>query len=475
METNHKLDPITLEKKILEYWEAEKVNKKLFDLHRDDPKYYYLDGPPYANMPPHIGHARTRAIRDPFLKYQRMTGHNVWLQAGFDCHGLPIEVKVEEDIGSHGKLDIEKYGVDKFLKKCRERALTYMKVWTEFYKRFGMHLDFDNPYLTLQNELIESSWYFFKKADEKGLLYEGLKSVDWCPRCETPLSNYEASDTYKEVEDISVYIKFPVKDKKDAYILIWTTTPWTLPSNISAAVNPKFEYVWVQTDEGRLLMAKDLVETVMKILEIDKYAITETIKGKGLAGLKYEHILLDEVPLQKDFSRQKHVHEILLANYVTMEDGTGVVHIAPGHGAEDYSTGVEYHLPIFSPLDSKGHYTHEGGKYEGLYVFDANKLICQDLADKKLLIKEIPFTHRYAHCWRCKSPLISKASTQWFIAVEKIRALGLKNVGARRAADKFPVVDDGLDHQRGGQGGDGEIDAFEPEGISLLDTFWLRG
>jgi len=426
METNRKFDPINLEKRILEYWEAEKVYKKLFDLRADGPKYYYLDGPPYANMPPHIGHARTRALRDPFLKYYRMKGHNVRLQAGFDCHGLPIEVKVEEEIGSKHKIDIEEYGIDKFLRKCRERALRFMKVWTDFYKRYGMHLDFENPYLTMNNEFIESSWLFFKKAEEKGLLYEGLKSVDWCPRCETPLSNYEASDTYKEIEDTSIYVKFPITGKKGDFILIWTTTPWTMPSNIAAAVNPKFEYVWVQTEEGRLLVATELVKKVMETVGIEKYALTDKVKGKDLLGLKYDHIFLDEVPIHKDFSRQKHVHEILLANYVTMEDGTGIVHIAPGHGAEDYSTGVEYRLPIFSPIDTKGNYTWEGGKYEGMNVFDANKLICQDLNEKKLLLKQIPFIHRYAHCWRCSSPLISRASNQWFIAVEKIKSKLLK-------------------------------------------------
>lgn len=426
METTRKFDPINLEKKVLEYWEAEKVYKKLFDLRADGPKYYYLDGPPYANMPPHIGHARTRAIRDPFLKYYRMKGHDVRLQAGFDCHGLPIEVKVEEDIGSRNKGDIEEYGVDKFLQKCRERALRFMKVWTDFYRRFGMHLDFDNPYLTLNNEFIESSWLFFKRAEEKGLLYEGLRSVDWCTRCETPLSNYEASDTYKEVEDISVYVKFPVKGESGKFIFIWTTTPWTLPSNIAVSVNPKFEYAWVKTDHGTLLVAKEAVKQVMETVGIDKYAIVETVKGKDLEGLKYDHIFLDEVPIHKDLSRQKHVHEIVLANYVTLEDGTGLVHTAPGHGADDYGTGVQYHLPIFSPLDSKGHFTKEGGKYEGMFVFDANKLICQDLNEKKLLLKELQFTHRYAHCWRCGTPLIAKASKQWFIAVEKIKDKLLK-------------------------------------------------
>jgi len=301
-----------------------------------------------------------------------------------------------------------------------------MTVWTDFYKRFGMHLDFENPYLTLNNEFIESSWLFFKKAEEKDLLYEGLRSVEWCPRCETPLSHYEASDTYKEVEDISVYVKFPIHGKEDEFILIWTTTPWTLPSNIAISVNPKFEYAWVQTDEGKLLIAKELVETVMKTVEIEKYAIVETVKGKDLEGMKYDHIFLEEVPIHKDFARQENIHTVLLANYVTLEDGTGLVHTAPGHGAEDYGTGVQYRLPIFSPVDSKGNYTKEAGKYEGIYVFDANKLICQDLTEKKLLLKQTMFIHRYAHCWRCQSPLISKASKQWFIAVEKVKDKLLK-------------------------------------------------
>ncbi|MFH1787033.1 MAG: isoleucine--tRNA ligase [archaeon] len=417
---SQKFDPIKIEEEVLTYWKEKDLSALLKKKYEGKKKYYFLDGPPYMNMPPHVGHARTRAIRDLILKYKRMNGYDVRLQAGHDCHGLPIEVKVEEEIGSRTKDDIEAYGIDKFLAKCRERAERFVSVWSDFYERFGLHLWFDNPYMTMDNKFIESSWHFFKQAEKKKLLYKGSRIVEWCPRCETPLSNYEAADNYKDVSDISVYVRFPVSGKKNEHLLIWTTTPWTLPANMCVAVNPKFTYARVKHGGEILIMAKELAPAVMKACGIEQYAILDEFKGEKLLGTKYVHPLRDEVPIQKDF-RDKNIHSVVFADYVTLEDGTGCVHTAPGHGTDDYNTGVKYKISLFSPVDEKGRMTKEGGKYAGEYVKDANRLVIHDLNQKKLLLKESAIEHRYAHCWRCGTPIVTRASAQWFIAVEKIR------------------------------------------------------
>lgn len=418
-------NPSSLETKILKNWDDIDIYAKLKELRSSGPKFYFLDGPPYMNGVPHIGHARTRALRDPVLKYKSMNGYNVWHQPGFDMHGLPIEVKIEEILGTKTKSDIEKIGTELFIKSCKERGLSFLKIWIDFYKRFGMIGDFENPYMTLSNSYIESSWYFFKKAWEKNLLYKGKATVAWCPRCETPLSGYEATDEYKDVEDDSIYVKFPLVDRPDEYIIIWTTTPWTIPANVAVAVNPKYEYVRVKAGSEVWIVAKELLEKLMLLFEIEDYEIIETIKGKNLLGLKYRHILEDEVPVHKKFN-EPNAHTIVVTDYVTLEDGTGCVHTAPGHGPDDYSAGVEFKLPIFSPVNETGNFTDEAGKYKGMYIKDANDIIIDDIEDKGFLVLRDSVFHRYAHCWRCKSPLLYRASDQWFIRVEAIKDQILK-------------------------------------------------
>lgn len=418
-------NPVSLEIKILEEWEKIDIYDKLKQLRSEGPKFFFLDGPPYMNGLPHIGHARTRALRDPVLKYKSMNGYNVWHQPGFDMHGLPIEVKVEEILGTKTKSDIEKIGTELFIKSCKERGLSFLKIWIDFYRRFGMIGDFDNPYMTLSNSYIESSWYFFRKAWEKNLLYKGKATVAWCPRCETPLSGYEATDEYKDVEDYSIYVKFPLEGNKDEYIIIWTTTPWTIPANVAIAVNPKYEYVRVKVANEVWIVAKELLEKLMTLFGIQDYEILETVTGQILFGLKYRHIMEDDLPIHKQF-KEPNAHTIILTNYVTLEDGTGCVHTAPGHGPEDYSAGVEYKLPILSPVDQTGKFTDEAGKYKNIYIKDANDLIVDDIEDKGFLLLRDSVFHRYAHCWRCKSPLLYRASDQWFIKVEAIKDQILK-------------------------------------------------
>jgi isoleucyl-tRNA synthetase len=415
--------PIDLEKGILGYWDKIDLFNAIQRKNRDGKKFYYLDGPPYVNGNPHMGHARTRAIRDPLLKYRVMRGDNVRLQPGFDCHGLPIEIKVEEELGFRTKEEIEAFGPERFIEKCRERALFYIDVFKGFYKRFGLHWDLENPYLTLQNEYISSAWSFFKRCEEKKLLYRGRATTAWCPRCQTALAGYEATDEYRDVSDYSIYVKFPLVGKKDEFIIVWTTTPWTLPANLAVTINPKYEYVKVKVGDERWLLAKELVPTVLKDCGIEGYKIEgKGIRGKELEGLKYEFVLGDIVPANPGLKAEK-LHTVLAGDFVTLEDGTGVVHTAPGHGQEDYSVGVKYGLPPFSPVGENGRYTEEGGRLKGMFVKDADEIIIDELRHKGYLIGEKKIVHRYAHCWRCKTPIIYRASPQWFINIERVKGL----------------------------------------------------
>lgn len=417
--------PTELEKEILEYWDRIDLFKLIQKKNNKGKKFFFLDGPPYVNGDPHMGHARTRAIRDPILKYNVMNGHNVRLQPGYDCHGLPIEIGVEEELGFKTKEEIESYGPEKFIDKCRARALHFVGIFNEFYKKLGMHWDFDNPYKTLDNDYISSSWTFFKRAEEKGLLYRGKATTAWCPRCQTALAGYEATDEYQDVSDFSIYVKFPVVGKPKEFILIWTTTPWTLPANLAVTVNPKYEYVRVLVGDEKWIMAKELVKLVMKDCDIQKYKIEGMgVAGKELEGLEYEFVLSDLIPANKEL-KKKHpkLHTVLVGDFVTLEDGTGVVHTAPGHGQDDYSVGVKYGLPPFSPVGENGRYTEEGGILKGTYVKDADDIILDNLRGKEYLVAEKKIVHRYAHCWRCKTPIIYRASSQWFVNIGKIKDL----------------------------------------------------
>ena len=416
--------PLELEKEILEYWDRINLLQKIKEANKNGEKFFYLDGPPYVNGYPHMGHARTRAIRDPLLKYRVMKGYDVHLQPGYDCHGLPIEVKVEEELGLRKREDIEKFGAERFIGKCRERALHFVGVFNEFYKRFGLHWDFEHAYKTLDNSYISSSWQFFKKCQEKGLLYRGKATTAWCPRCETALAGYEATDEYRDVSDYSIYVKFPIVGKESEFILIWTTTPWTLPANLAVTVNPKYEYVYVDVGNERWLMAKERVAQVMQDCGIENYQVEDKgVSGKELEGLRYEFVLKDSVPENAKLeTKNKNIHTVLVGDFVTLEEGTGCVHTAPGHGQDDYSIGMKYGIPPFSPVGEDGRYTEEGGTLAGIFVRDADQMVIDYLKSRGFLAAEKKITHRYAHCWRCKTPIIYRASPQWFINIRKIRS-----------------------------------------------------
>lgn len=412
-----KYDHNKVEGQYVKYWDEINLRNLRKKKRKGAPKFFYLDGPPYANAPPHMGHALTRALRDVLLRYYWLKGYDTFQQPGFDSHGLPIEVMVEKELGINNKKEILEYGVENFVNKCKEHASRFLELWIEFYKKYGLQTwNLDNPYITYTNTYISNAWAFIKTSWEKGLLYRGVGTTAWCPRCETPLSGYEATDEYKEVEDYSIYVKFPLIGEEHTYIIIWTTTPWTLPSNMAISVHPEYTYARVKVKNEYWILAKERIEYIMEKIGVENYEILETFSGKELEGKKYRHVLEKHVPKHKDKE-----FPIILADFVTLEEGTGCVHTAPGHGPEDYLVGVAYGLEVFSPVNESGHYTEEAGKYSGMFVFDANPVIVEDLENLGCLVHEEKIVHRYAHCWRCKQKIIYRASEQWFIKVTEIK------------------------------------------------------
>ncbi|WP_297417853.1 isoleucine--tRNA ligase [Thermococcus sp.] len=417
-------DPGKLEEKIERFWKENGTYEKVKASRTNGPKYYFLDGPPYVSGAIHLGTAWNKIIKDMIIRFRTMQGYNVRRQPGFDMHGLPIEVKVEQALGLKTKRDIEtEIGVDNFIKKCKEFALNNLKVMTEQFKQLGIWMDWDNPYMTIKNEYIESGWFTLKRAYEKGLLKKDKRVLHWCPRCQTALAEHEVRGEYKLREDPSIYVKFPVEGKTNEYLIIWTTTPWTLPANLAVAVHPEYDYakVRVKTNNGEeyWIIAKALIERVLSEAGV-KGEIIEEFKGKELEGIRYVHILMDEYPAQKEF-REKYewAHRVILGEHVTLEDGTGLVHTAPGHGEEDFEVGKRYGLPIYSPVDEAGRYTE--GKWKGTYVKDADREVIEHLRGKGYLLKAGEIEHKYPHCWRCKTPLIFRATDQWFLKVSKVK------------------------------------------------------
>ncbi|WP_461864595.1 isoleucine--tRNA ligase [Thermococcus sp.] len=413
-----------VEEKVERFWRENDIYSKVRESRKNGPKYYFLDGPPYVSGAIHLGTAWNKIIKDMVIRFRTMQGYNVRRQPGFDMHGLPIEVKVEQALGLKIKKDIEeKIGVDEFIKKCKEFALNNLKVMTEQFKMLGVWMDWDSPYMTIKNEYIESAWFTLKRAWEKGLLEKDKRVLHWCPRCETALAEHEVRGEYKIRKDPSIYVKFPVEGKDREYLLIWTTTPWTLPANLAVTVHPEYEYarVRVETESGEehWIIAEALVDRVLADVGV-KGEIVETFKGEELEGLRYIHVLVDEYPAQKEF-REKYewAHRVILGEHVTLGEGTGLVHTAPGHGEEDFEIGRKYGLPAYSPLDDEGRYTE--GRWRGVYVKDADPEIIEHLNEKGYLVKAGEIEHKYPHCWRCKTPLLFRATDQWFLKVSKVK------------------------------------------------------
>jgi isoleucyl-tRNA synthetase len=405
-----------IEEEVQDYWRENAIFREVVESKKGGKRFYFCQGPPFTSGKAHIGHAWNHAIKDTFLRFKTMQGYDVFRRAGWDMHGLPIEVKVEENIlGSRTKKEIEEFGIENFITECKKFAIQNMNQMTEQLKRLGVWLEWDDPYMTLDRGYMEGVWFGIKKAHEKDLLYEDEQVIHWCPRCETAMSGYEVRDEYRDVTDFSIYVRARLKNR-DESLLIWTTTPWTLPANTAIAVHPDFDYVRAKVGDEILILAKERLHALK-----EDYEILEELKGNGLDALEYLPIL--DIPAQRDIK-----HRVVMApDLVTLDDGTGCVHIAPGHGEEDADVGRRYDLISLSPVDDSGRFTIE--PYKGTYVRDANPIVISDLRKSGRLFRGEKITHSYPHCWRCKTPLIMRSTKQWFLAVSKIRPKLLEKNG----------------------------------------------
>ncbi|RLF13159.1 MAG: isoleucine--tRNA ligase [Thermoprotei archaeon] len=419
-------NPKLIEDEVRRYWAEHKIIEKSFNARRGSKIFSFLEGPPTCNGFMHVGHARGRTLKDVVIKFKLMQGFDVWNRAGWDTQGLPVELEAEKTLGLSSKKDIERVGYERFVEECNRLVDYYMKHWREASERLGLWLDYDNAYETRRREYIEFVWWALKQAYDRGWLVEDLKVIAFCPRCETPLSDQEVALGYATVEDPSIYVKMPLADEPGTYIVIWTTTPWTLPANEAICVHPYERYVKIEVADEKWIVAEKLLEKVMKEVGVKEYRVLETFDGLSLERLRYIHPLLDEVPVHK---LHEGAHMVVCDEMVSMEEGTGCVHMAPAHGPEDFEVGRRYGLPVFCPVDATGRYTEDAAKYKGLYVKDADKVIVEDLKRKGLLIYEGRVLHEYPHCWRCNTPLIYKADRQWFLRIEPIKSLILEENG----------------------------------------------
>ena len=402
------------EREVEKFWRENHIFEKSIEDRKDAHTYMFYDGPPTANGKPHIGHALTRVIKDMIPRYRTMKGYKVPRKAGWDTHGLPVEIEVEKELGINGKEQIEKYGVAPFIEKCKESVWKYKGMWEEFSDVIGFWADMNDPYVTYHNSYIESEWWALKQIWDKGLLYKGFKVVPYCPRCGTPLSSHEVAQGYRDVKERSAIVRFKKKDE-DVYFLAWTTTPWTLPSNVALCVNPDEDYVKVKQGDYTYILASALVETVLK----EDYTVLETYKGKDLEGIEYE-------PLWGGLNVKGKAWFVVCDSYVTLTDGTGIVHIAPAFGEDDSRIGRNYDLPFVQLVDAQGNLTKET-KWEGVFVKDADKLVLKDLEENGKLFDAPVFEHSYPHCWRCNTPLIYYARESWYIKMTAVKEDIIRN------------------------------------------------
>lgn len=404
------LDFVEREKAIGKFWKDNEIAKKCIDIREGKPQFTFYDGPPTANGKPHIGHIITRAVKDIIPRYKTMKGFEVFRKAGWDTHGLPVELEVEKSLGISGKPQIEDYGVEPFIQKCKESVWKYENEWRDMSDRVGYWADMDHPYVTYHNDYIESEWWALKQIWDKGLLYKGHKIVPYCPRCGTALSSHEVAQGYKDVKETSVYAKFKVRNKENEYIIAWTTTPWTLPSNVALVVNANETYGRYESNGEIYILADALAKTVLE----EGYKTIETFKGADLQGLKYE-VLFDF--LEDD---EKGFY-VVTDDYVTLTDGTGVVHTAPAFGEDDARVGRKYNLPFRQYVDSQGNFTKDVEKWEGIFVKKADSSIIEYLKENGKLFKASLFEHSYPFCWRCDTPLLYYARNTWFIKMTEVK------------------------------------------------------
>ncbi|MBS3740803.1 MAG: isoleucine--tRNA ligase [Candidatus Cloacimonetes bacterium] len=404
-----------LENRINKFWSENKIAQKSIDIREGDDKFIFYEGPPTANGMPGIHHAISRTLKDVVCRYKTMQGFQVKRKAGWDTHGLPVEIEVQKQIGISDKREIEEYGIEEFNKKCRESVFKYEKEWRQMTELLGYWLDLDNPYITLKPDYMESVWWLLHQFWKNDMIYSDKKIVPFCPSCGTPLSSHEVAQGYEQTKDPSIFIKFKVKGEENTYFLAWTTTPWTLISNVALVVHPNFDYVKIKVDEEYFILA----EKCLDVIEED-YKIVEKYIGVDLENKEYEQLFPFIKPNKKAFY-------VALGDYVTLEDGTGIVHTAPAFGEEDFMIGKRYDLPFIQPVDEKGYFTEEITDWAGQFIKKADPGIMRDLKDRNLLYKKSTIVHTYPFCWRCDSPLIYFARKSWYIKTTEFKEQMIEN------------------------------------------------
>lgn len=412
------LNFVERELEVLKFWKEHKIFEKSIELRKGKPTFTFYDGPPTANGKPHIGHVLTRVIKDIIPRYKTMKGYDVLRKAGWDTHGLPVELEVEKELGINGKPQIEEYGVEPFIHKCKESVWRYEGEWRKMSDRVGFWADMDNPYVTYHNTYIESEWWALKQIWEKGLIYKGHKVVPYCPRCGTSLSSHEVAQGYKDVKEASIYVKFKVKNEDNVYLLAWTTTPWTLPSNVALTVNPVESYIKVKCENEIYILAEALALSVLP----EKLEILERVKGQDLFGMEYEPLFdfaLDTI--------DKKAFYVVTDDFVTLTDGTGIVHTAPAFGEDDAKVGKKFDLPFVQLVDEEGKFVESVTPWKGIFVKDADPDIIKNLDGRNLIYKVLEYEHSYPFCWRCDTPLLYYARSTWYIKTTAVKDNMVRN------------------------------------------------
>ena len=410
------------EKQTLEFWRKNDIFKKSMEMHKDAPSFVFLEGPPFANAPPGVHHVLARIMKDAVCRYKTMTGHYVHRKAGWDTHGLPVEYQVEKQLNIRNKAELEAYGVQNFIEKCKENVFQYEQDWRRMTERIGFWVNLDEAYITLSNDYIESVWWVLRQAWDKGLLYQGHKVQPYCYRCGTTLASHEVALGYQEVADPSIFVRFPLKNRENTYLLVWTTTPWTLPSNVAVAVGADYDYVAVEQNGQNLILAKECISNLFGD-ELPK--IVENYKGSDLCDWEYEPLFDSGQHAQQlniGSQASPRAHYVVTGDFVTTTEGSGLVHIAPAFGQDDYDIGQKHNLPFVQLVGADGKFVAEvKDKWAGEYVKDADQKIIENLDGRGLLFKDDEYTHQYPFCWRCDNPLLYYARESWFIRTTAIR------------------------------------------------------
>ncbi len=409
------LNFVEREKEVLQYWKENKIFEKSLEFREGRPGFTFYDGPPTANGKPHIGHILTRVVKDIVPRFKSMKGFNVLRKAGWDTHGLPVELEVEKLLGINGKPEIEKYGVEPFIQKCKESVWKYKREWEDMSDRVGFWADMENPYVTYHNTYIESEWWALRQIWDKGLLYKGHKIVPYCPRCGTSLSSHEVAQGYKDVKEPSIFVKFAVKGEENTYLMAWTTTPWTLPSNVALTVNPIETYIRAKCGEEVYILAEALAASVLK----DEFTVLERVQGKDLFGMEYQPLF--------DFAKtDRKAYYVVCDSFVTLTDGTGIVHTAPAFGEDDAKVGKANNLPFVQLVNEQGEFVESVAPWKGMFVKEADPLIIKDLQSRGLVYKVMDYEHSYPFCWRCDTPLLYYARDTWFVRMTEVKEKLLK-------------------------------------------------